>query len=469
MKKGMLVSYIAGITDNHGERYGKILRYFVPEFISALLLYSLPFFIDSYFISQLESTHMYAALGATNNFIHFIIKIAESLMIGTVIMGGQFNGMGAPKKVGQTARDAFWITALCGALFSGLLYYGAPYFLWWYGIRDHMLILSIPFMKVRAIGIFFMFLYMALIGFLRSIKNTHIPMVTFLIGSLAFIGADYLLIFGHGGFARMELQGSAYASVIQYSLMFALTLIYVLWNKECQRYNLALYRGVTKLSYIKKLFRLSWPVMVDKATMALAYIWLVKMINPMGSSCVASFCVIKDMERFAFMPAIAFAQVITFLVSNDTGSKNWISIKSNLKKVCFLSSIMVMSILILFSWYAEPLIRIFDKKGEFTPLAAHAFPILSILVFFDLIQLLLSGALRGTGNVKIVMYVRLFVCLGYFVPLSYLISQLELHDQTLKFILVYGSFYLGNAIMSIAYIHHFRSEDWKIPALKGLV
>ncbi len=470
MKRGMLSSYLSGLTDSeHGEGYIRILRYFFPEFISAFLLYALPFWIDAFFISQLESTSVYATLGATNNFIHFIIKLAESIAVGTVIISGKLNGKHEYKKVGDSLRDTFWVTCVVGLSIATFLYAGAYYIYVWYGVPREIVHLGVPFLRLRALGVFFTFLYMALVGFLRGVKNTKTPMIIFVIGSLTFLFFDYVLIFGHFGFPRLELQGSAIASIIQYSTMFFSALGFILVSKKYRKYGINLFRGVSELKYAKKLIILSWPVMLDKATMSWSYIWLCKMISPMGTCTVAAFCVVKDMERFAFLPAIAFAQVITFLVSNDAGVQDWLSIKSNLKKVCFLSSIMVFMVLVLFSWYSESIIRFFDKKGEFTSLAAHVFPIMSVLVFFDLIQLLLSGALRGAGNVRVVMYVRLAVCFGYFVPLSYLLAHLQIQDATLKFVLVYGSFYVGNMLMSIAYISRLRSEEWKVPSLKGSV
>ena len=470
MKKNLFASYLGGIKDTeNGERYSTILYYFLPEFISALLLYSLPIFIDSYFIGQLKSTPMYATLGSTNNLLHFIIKLAESCMVVMVIIGGNLNGMQCYKKVGIAARDIFWSTVFIGLFFTGLLYFGAPLIISWYETPFEMRSLSISFLRLRAVSIFFTFAYMALIGFLRSIKNARVPMLIFIIGTLVFIGTDYICIFGYYGIPPMALYGSAIASILQAFTMFVLAALYSSYHKDCRQYSLSLFKGIADFSYIKKLIALSWPVILDKATMAWAYIWLCKMINPMGARCIASFCVIKDMERFAFLPAIAFAQVLTFLVSNDSGAQQWDAIKSNLKKICFLASGMVFSILIVFSLYPASIIRFFDKTGDFTSLAAHAFPILSVLVFFDLIQLLLSGALRGAGNVKIVMYMRLLVCFGYFIPLSYLLSHMQMHDETLKFILVYGSFYFGNAIMSIAYINRLRGEEWKVPSLKGSV
>ena len=154
-----------------------------------------------------------------------------------------------------------------------------------------------------------------------------------------------------------------------------------------------------------------------------------------------------------------------FLVSNDVGIKNWEGVKVNIKKIMILASGMVSIILGFFIYKREYIINIFDKKGDFTDLAMQAFPLLSIFIIFDLIQLILSGALRGAGNVRIVMIVRFVTCFCYFVPMSYLLSTLTFNNEVIKLVLLYGSFYLGNALMSIWYIRRFRSEHWKTPTV----
>ena len=71
MKKNLVASYFAGLTDaRNGESYTSILSYFFPEFITNLLLYSMPFWIDAVFIGSLSSVDAYATLGVTNTFIH---------------------------------------------------------------------------------------------------------------------------------------------------------------------------------------------------------------------------------------------------------------------------------------------------------------------------------------------------------------------------------------------------------------
>lgn len=324
---------------------------------------------------------------------------------------------------------------------------------------------AVSFLRLRSVSVLLMFVFFAFIGFLRGIKNVKMPMHVFILGTVVFISCDYLLIFGAYGFPSMGVQGSAMASIIQYAVMSVFVVGYVLLNKNYRQYGIDLFSTLTDKSYIRDLLRLSWPMILDKATMAFAYMWLCSTMKDLGSHGYDAFCVIKDMERVALLPAIAFAQVITVLVSNDYGIQNWIGIKTNLKKIIALASLMVFSIMVFFALNAESIISCFfhnNLTAESMSLAALLFPILSILAFFDLLQLILSGALRGAANVHIVMVARLLVCGVYFVPVSYAISWLPIQDMALKLVLIYGSFYVGNAFISIVYINRFRGQDWKI-------
>lgn len=464
MVRDFFARYLHDIYHNEkGEQYSTLLRFFLPEFITNFLLYGMPFFLDSAFIGSLASVSTYATLGVTNSFLHLIIKVGEAISVGTVVLSGQFNGQSSFEDAGRTLRDAFWLTTILGLLFGGSLFFGAHAIYAWYGVSPEIIALGVPFLRLRAIGVLCMFIYLALVGFLRGIKNSRAPMKIFIFGSILFVIFDYVLIFGKFGFPALGLQGSALATVIQYSSMMVISLGYVLFNKKNRKYSINLFSGLTDISYIRHLLSISWPVVLDKGIMAGAYIWLGKMIATMGTGGIAAFSVVKDMERFAFLPAIAFAQIITFLVSNDVGTKNWEGVKVNIKKIMLLATGMVTTMLGLFIYHRAYIINIFDKKGDFSEIAMQAFPVLSIFIIFDLVQLILSGALRGAGNVRIVMVVRLVTCFAYFVPVSYLLSQWQCQNEALKLILLYGSFYLGNALMSIWYIRRFRSDHWKKP------
>lgn len=461
MKKSLLVSYFDGFTDfSKGESYKNLLSYFFPELISVFVLYSLLHLIDARLVANLKSTSIYATLGVTKTLIHFITKVADGIAVGAIILCGQFNGAGDYKKAGKTMSDVFWISIILGLLISSLLYFGAYGIFYFYGVPEKMINIGIPFLRLKAIGIFLSFVYFAFVSFLRGVKNTRIPMYIYAAGAALFVLFDYTLVLGKFGFPAMGLQGSALASVIQYACMVVAGMCAVLWNKEYAIYAISL-KPSLNLETIKRLFHLSWPVVLDKSIMAVTYIWLGMMLAPMGKYVLASYTIIADMERISFAPAIAFAQIMTFLASNDYGSGNMDAIKVNIKKSIFLGSIFVLLILTIFCMFPTQFISLFDQKGTFTQFSAKVFPLVSALIFFDLIQIILSGALRGIGQVQLVMWTRFIFCFFVFFPLSYGLSLLPLQSHALKFVLIYGMFYVCNGFMSMVYIYKFRSTPWQ--------
>lgn len=469
-KKSLLTSYLSGITDNAGERYQTILGYFWPELVTAFLVSSVLNLIDASMIGHLKSTTMYATQGVALTIVLFLNKMAEGLSVGTVIACGQYNGMRRFADVGRAAMSAFWVTIVVGGVIAASLYLGAGSIFIFLQVPDKMALVGAAFMRLRVVSVFLFFIYMALIGFLRGVKNTRAPMVFFLIGGVTFIFFDYALIFGRFGFPALELMGSAVASIIQNAVMLAVALGYILYDKHMRKYSIEMFKSFDLRATVE-IIKLSCPIILDKALLAAAKIWLVRLIAPMGKVALASFSVIRDMEQFAFVPAVAFASVITLLVSNDYGAANWLGIKSNIKKVLFMASGLVFAILLCFAIFPEFFIQLFDTKGSFVLFAATVFPVISVMVLFDLLQVILAGALRGAANVRVVMVTRLIVCLCIFMPLSYWFSVLPISNILVKFTLIYGSFYLADGVMSIVYVWWFRRDAWRSSATsyKGAV
>lgn len=465
-KKPLWESYIAGITDRTaGEGYSTIISYFLPELITAFLSWSLLNCIDSYFIAHLKSTSMYAAQGVSLKLIHMLMKVAEGLSISTIVLCGNFNGLRRFEDVGRVAVTALWTAIFVGIFLATLLYFGAHFILTYFlAVPEQMADIAVPFLKLRAIGIFFAFFYFAVIGFLRGIKRPGISMKLFLLGGAVFVLFDYILVFGKFGFPQLQLQGSAIAAILQYGTMLFGALLYAIFDPACRQYGLHAFKSFDRTLLID-IFALSWPVIIDKTSLTIAKLWKVRLIAPMGKMVLASFNVISDMEQLAFVPGLALAQVITFLVSNDYGVKNWQAIKNNTKKVIFLTSVMILSILVIFSLMPTKIISFFDHQGGFTRFAALAFPLLSTLVIFDVLQLILAGALRGAANVKTVMWTRLLVTLTVFMPISYFFAHAPIANPVLKFVLVFGSYYISNGVMSLVFIYRFRHDAWKHSAV----
>ena len=458
MKKKLLNSYWEGIISREGSSYQTILNFFVPELISALVIYSLPYILDELFIAQLRSASTYAAVGLTNStLVHFLTKIAEGIAVGITIATGLANGAGKERLVGRTFIQSLWVTLIFATFVSSCLFFFAKSLLVTYGFPEEMVIVGVPFLRLKSFGVFLNFILFSIIGFLRGIKNTKTPMIIFLVGACSFVFCDYVLIFGKLGFKALGFLGSAWASIIQQSVMIFLALYYVYKSLNHDRFDLRF--SWPSLTSIVSIFNLSWPIIIDKAMMSICYIWLGKMIAPMGTNMLATFTVIKNIERFAFLPAIAGAQIITFLASNLIGAGESDGLKSTIKKTMFVSSTFVFFLLLVISFYPTQIISCFDKTGAFTAQAAKVLPIVSVFVFFDLIQLILSAALRGMSYVKLVMNTRIIFSLCFFIPITFLTNVFGFFEPGLKFILLYGTFYISSALMACFYVYKFRSMD----------
>ncbi|NBQ17372.1 MATE family efflux transporter [bacterium] len=445
-----------------GESYKTIFQYFMPEYVIALILYSMPYLVDARWVASLGSTAAYASLGITNTWLHFIVKIIEGVSIGTVVLTGQANGSKNYETAGTTLINSFWTMVFMGAMISSLLFFGAHSFFYWYGVSDAVAAYGIPFLKLRSIGIFFTCVYFALIGFLKGIKKVRESMYIFVVGCTFFLFFDYVLIFGMWGFPAMGVQGSALATIIQYVSMCVATGIYIGFSQDLKKYAVKLFGVFTTKKQIKNLFLLSLPVMIDKAALSASYVWLGKCLAPMGTTTLAGFSALKEVERFMFLPAIALASVVTFLVSNAWAQEDWQGIKNTIKRVLIVASLMVFVLAFICCFYAENLLGVFDSRGDFSSWTAKALPILSVLIFLDLTQIILSASLRGLSDVKTVMWTRLLVCAGFFVPVSYFFSTLAISNTVLKFVLIYGSLYLADGIMTFIYVRRFYTDEWKI-------
>ncbi len=443
-----------------GDSVKDILLYWAPELVSAAVLFTLPMLLDAIIISQLRSTTTYGALGIANNFLHLLTKLAESIQVASTTVVGRFNGAEDYESAGKTLGDTFWTTLIVGSIPTIILFTFATEIFVWLGVPAKMVTIGAPYIRLRAVSVLLMFIYLAFLGFLRGIKNTRTPMFIYITGVIIFVIFDYVLVLGKCGFPQMRLQGSATATIIQFLVMNILSIIYILRNAEYRKYFTRAFYYLFDKAGSLRILSLSWQIAIDKASLAFAYVGLSWMIAPMGKYAIASFGVIKDLERLAFLPGIAFASVLTFLVSNRLGAQDPDGARANVKKVLVLAGISIVSILFVLCLDPAFFVRFVDHKDKFTSLASRVFPVISVLVVLDFVQLILAAALRGAGDVRTVMLVRAITCFGFFWPMGWYISRIPMDNIALKFMLIYGLFYINNGLMGILFIIRMKTKKW---------
>ncbi|MBM3886324.1 MATE family efflux transporter [Candidatus Dependentiae bacterium] len=444
-----------------GESCIDIIKYALPELISSMILLTLPPLIDSYIISNSQTMNSYGALAMAVNFLYTLTKFAESIPVAAMAVIGRYNGAKEYEKCGEALGSTFWLTILLGALQFVIIFISATAIYRWLNVPEEMVLVGAPFLRLKSLGIFLIFTLLGFVGFMRGIKNTTMPMYINIAGIITFIFFDIALVLGKWGFPTLSLHGSALATILQYAVMNAIAVCYILFNPTYNKYFKRVFFTLCNYSQIIKIANLSWPIIIDKTSFALSYVWLAKMIAGMGTYAIATYDVVKNLERFAFLPAMALAQVVTFLVSNRLGSNDPDGASANIKKILFLTATSVGLCLLAMSLNASYLVSFFDPRGNFTAFAATVFPLISMFVIFDLIQVVLAGALRGAGDVQAVMWTRFLVTIFLFFPMAYGVNLLPIDNVVVKFSLLYSTYYISNGIMAFIFLHRALSHKWQ--------
>ncbi len=158
MRESFLDSCWNGVAENqNAESYKNLVfKYFLPEYITALVLYSALNFLDAYYIGFLYSTSAHSAQSGTNTLLHWFVKVGEAFSIGTVVICGMYNGAEKYKDAGRALFDTFWITTFCGLFISSVLFFGAPWIYSFMGTEESITVKAIPFLRIKSVMLFFM-------------------------------------------------------------------------------------------------------------------------------------------------------------------------------------------------------------------------------------------------------------------------------------------------------------------------
>lgn len=444
-----------------GDSFKNILLYWLPELITAIVFVTLPPMYDAYLAAQMKSLTTYGAIGMAAGFLQTIIKLAEAIPVATVAIYGRYNGRGEYEKCGEGLGDTFWTTCFLGFVQFFIVLIGANFIFSMLGVPDDMTAIGANFLRIKSLGFFFMFTLMAFIGFMRAIKNTRIPMVLTALGIALYLILAPLLAFGGVGIPALGHNGIAIATVIEFAIMNIMAITYILLSNDYKKYFTRIFFSIFSYKRALHLLDISWPIMVDKSLVAWSYVWLSGMIAAMGKISIGSYVIVRDLERFAFIPAMASGQIIAFLVSNRLGANDPDGASANIKKVLLLTAVTVIPSLVILCLGSNFFISFFDTTHELAAFASKVLPYMSLLVIFDFTQVVLSGALRGAGDVKTVMLGRFLACICFFVPCSWIISKVPLHSPTIKFTLIYGCFYLATGVMGLIFLLRMRNHEWQ--------
>ena len=410
---------MAGVISKKAE-VRQTIRLAVPIIIGELAQMALHI-IDTAMVGAISYKQLAAASLVIN-----AMNIPFVLGIGMTISVSQMVSMAHGRRDGQAVShylfNGFILCTITAIVISLGLILGRG-FLNHLGQDPEVVQFALPFMKLMGWSIIPMLLFMTLKQFTDGLEYTKTAMVLSLSAMPVNIFLNWLLIYGHWGFPRLELLGAGYATLITRSLIFFSLAIIILRHNRFWKYRAVSSRQwKIRRRTMKELLGIGVPSSLQIGMEAGAFAVSGIIIGTIGAVAQAAHQIALSCASFTFMVSMGLAQAGSIRVSNAYGRRNWpkisvIGYTTLLTALCY-----GIFCAISFTIFRHTLPTLFNKNAEVLELAGLLILFAAIFQISDSTQAIGAGLLRGIKDVKVP---TLLVCIAYWViglPVGYLLG-----------------------------------------------
>jgi MATE family multidrug resistance protein len=316
--------------------------------------------------------------------------------------------------------------------------------------------LGSAYARIRLYSGVSLFISFCIEGFLRGAGDTKTPMRIELVANVINVIGNYLLIFGHFGFPRLEVVGAAIATLISVSVA-AICYLFVFLSRES---NLAFETRLhfqVNLKEIRRILRIGAPMGFQFFLDLLSFTVFTALIGRMGDVQLAANNAAITLLSTSFMPLHGVSLAATTLVGQYIGSgqlhyarkSGYTTIKlgvayTTLVAIAFISIPELLFLLIT----PDPQIIQFGKRILFFA---------ALFQLSDGLGICAAGALKGAGDTVFTMWVSIGYAWLLFLPLAYVFGVWLGYGVAGA----WGGATIYIILLGVTYFLRFRSGRWE--------
>ncbi len=389
--------------------------------MAAFLLNTAYHIVDTIFVGRLSPLAL-AAISITFPVIFIMIALAAGVGIGATSLIARLLGAKRKKEADNVAEHALVLGIVLALIFATFgLAFSKPLFIL-AGATPEMMPLVLEYIYIIFGGSFFMFLAFMSNAILRGEGDMKTPMKIMILGTVANIILDPLLIFGIGFFPRMEMAGAALATVIARSMAAIVVLTYLLRGRAHTKLNFRYFKY--KFGIIKDIFSVGIPASASHAVMSLGTLFLLRITSFFGPFAIAAYGLTTRLDMVAFLPAVGMSAAVTTIVGHNVGAKNFKRAETTTWVAVLMTMVFMEVVGIIFFIFPNFWVGIFNKNADILAYGCSYLRIVSLLYMLSGVSIIISAAFQGAGRgypSLILAILRLFVLA---IPLAYFLSKI---------------------------------------------
>lgn len=410
-------------------------------------------FTDALLVAPLGEDELAATTtGGLNTFAFIILPMGTAFIVQSFV--AQLRGRG---DLGAARRYAYYglFLALGAALFAAAMSPLLPFLVGQLGYTPHVEELIVTVMTIRLLSVGAAVGSEALGSYFGGLGNTRPAMVGGVVAMVANVGLNLLLIEPHFGLPGYGVRGSAWASVIASWLGFAV--IVILFARARVAAPLAL-----RLREFVRVLRFGLPNGISWFLEFSAFTLFVNLVvGYLGTTELAAFNVIIQVNSIAFMPAFGLASAGAILVGESIGRGVLERVWPIVRLTGGVAACWMASIGLLYLIAPETVIGLFQARGapssELVKVGAQMLMLSALWQLFDAAGLTLSEALRAAGDTTWCMVARIVLGWLVFIPVGMFLVRYS-GGGTLELMLTLCGYIL---LLAVTLGLRFASGAWR--------
>ena len=392
-----------------------ILSMAFPIMISMLVqaLYNI---VDSIFIAHISQNAL-TAVSLAFPIQTIMIAFACGTAVGVNTLISRYLGEKKEKEAIQIASHGILLSLLNGLIFALFGIFGVKWFLSSYTSDPEIILLGQSYLRICLLFSFSIFIQITYERIMQATGHSVYNMVMQGMGAIINIILDPILIFG----LQMGVTGAAIATVTGQIIAMAIGIWitkYKIKEIEFTMKNFSL-----SFSMIKNIYEIGIPAILMQSLLSIMNLFMNSILVSFNVLAVSVFGIYFKISQFVYMPVNGINNAIIPVVSFNYGAKNKERIHQALKFSLFLSIVLMSMGTLLFQFFPESILFLFDANEELLKIGIPALRTISIGFIFSGISIIFCSILQATNKQNLSLLISLMRQIILLIPLVYVLMH----------------------------------------------
>lgn len=376
---------------------------------------------DVLMIGRLGAVELAASVLAFNMYMLFWF-CGMGLVQAVIPLAARARGQRAMRDLRRSVRMGFWVVAFYCIPVWGVMSFGEDIWLL-LGQDPATSALAADYLDILKWTLFPALAVMAVRGFLTVMERAQMVLWATVLSALANAVLDYLLIFGHFGWPRLELVGAALASFFSSTVAMIVLFLYAALHPKLKRY--AIFGRIWRSDWpaFWEILRIGLPIALTIVAEAALFSATAIMMGWIGTLELAAHGIALQICSLTFMVPVGLSQATLIRVGLAHGRGDRAGI-GRAGWTTLVITLCAMGVFALTFWlFGANLVSLYLDFGNPQAEAVLAFAVSFLMVgaVFQLVdgaQIIGGANLRGLGDTKIPLYYAVFGYWGIGISLS---------------------------------------------------